>query len=106
METEFLWSDLIKIALGLTVLVIAFRLLVFRPADFSVRVRNGVLQFHGAFPRIRQSDFAELLLSDLQLRHAVAVHGVRRGGRLSVWFSGQISEGQKQRIRNFLLSRL
>jgi hypothetical protein len=48
---------------------------------------------------------AQFFLDDLRPRGPVTVRGKRRGGRLVLWFRGDLTPGERQRVRNFLLTR-
>ncbi|HJT76071.1 MAG TPA: hypothetical protein VJ739_02625 [Gemmataceae bacterium] len=89
--------------LGLVVLAVV---LLARRADFTIRVRRGRVWWRGKFPRGLRPDLEEFLLRDLALRGSVTICGRRQRGRLETWFRGGLTPGQKQRIRNFLLTRL
>ena len=76
-----------------------------RRYDFAIRVRNRRIAYEGHFPRAQQQALAEFLLHDLSL-DSLAIMGAHNGKRLVLWFRGRLSEGQRQRIRNFLMSRI
>jgi hypothetical protein len=91
----------------LVVAVVAFAYYT-RRADFTIRVREGRVEFRGRFPLALQRDATEFFLRDLAVTHPVRVLGdwpKGRGGRLGLRFRGRLSDGQKQRVRNFLNSR-
>src|SRR5690348_14814244 len=77
-----------------------------RRYDFAVRVRNRRIEYRGRFPRAQQQALAEFLLKDLSVHDSLAIMGAHQGKRLVLWFRGSLSEGEKQRIRNFLVSRI
>ncbi len=74
-------------------------------ADFEVRVRRGQVQCRGRLPRSFAQPLSEFLVGDLGIADA-RVMGARRGERLHLWYRGKLTQGQKQRIRNFFLTRL
>ena len=71
-----------------------------------VRVRGGRVEHKGRFPLTHRPELDELLLRDLALRGPVSVYGVRKQRRWQVWFRGFLCVGDKQRIRNFIVTRL
>jgi hypothetical protein len=77
-----------------------------RSYDFAVRVRNRRIEYRGRFPRAQQQALAEFLLKDLSVHDSLAIMGAHQGKRLVLWFRGSLTEGDKQRIRNFLVSRM
>jgi hypothetical protein len=72
-------------------------------ADFVIRVRNGSCHYKGNLPLVKQKAVTQFLLDDLRPRGPVTVRGRHRDGRLRLWFRGDLTPGEKQRIRNFLL---
>lgn len=74
-------------------------------ADFVIQVREGRCSCRGLLPRQCQSELADFLLHDLGLKGPLKVLGKRLRGRLILWYRGTLTPGQKQRIRNFLLTR-
>lgn len=77
-----------------------------RRYDFAIRVRNRRIEYEGHFPRAQQQALAEFLLKDLSVPDSLAIMGAHHGNRLVLWFRGRLSEGQRQRIRNFLVNRV
>jgi hypothetical protein len=97
------WDYLIRIAVGAVAIYVTLRLLVWRRADFTVRVRAGAIDFRGKFPLAWQAALAGLL-REMNVEGSATILGRWQGQRLRVWFRGALTEGQKQRIRNFLLT--
>jgi hypothetical protein len=89
------------LALGVVGLVALY--LWARP-DFVIRVRDGRCTFRGRLALALQPVVAEFLLQDLKIDRPLRIFGRRIGGRLRLWFLGRLTPGQKQRIRNFLLT--
>jgi hypothetical protein len=90
----------------LAALVVAGLALVYvwwRP-DFVVRVHNGGCRFRGKLALAVQRAFAQFLLDDLKPTGPVTISGKYQRRRLRLRFRGKLSPGQKQRIRNFLLT--
>jgi hypothetical protein len=75
-------------------------------ADFTIQLRRGEFNCRGRVPRIHQRAIAHFLLEELALKESVKIQGAWDRKRLRLWFRGRIGEGEKQRIRNFLLGRL
>jgi hypothetical protein len=103
------WSTsdtLLRLLLGAAAIAVVYWLLLGRRADFVIRVRGRRVECKGKVPLARQRLVADFLLNDLALREAVQISGARSGSRLHLWFRGRLSEGQKQRIRNFLVMQL
>ena len=71
-------------------------------ADFVVRYRDGRLSCKGRLAQ--QVALEQFLRDDLAVRGPVRIAGRRRRGRLLLWFGGELTPGQQQRIRNFLLA--
>jgi hypothetical protein len=70
--------------------------------DFVVRLRDGRFSCKGRLPQ--RSTLEQFLREDLALNGPLEIAGRRRGGRLVLWFGGDLTPGQQQRIRNFLLT--
>ncbi len=103
MGDDSTWLLLMRLAVGAAVVYLTIRWLLVPRADFTIRLRRGRVEFRGAFPLAQRAALTELL-HDLGLEGPAKIMGVRRGARLRVWFGGALTDGQKQRIRNFLLS--
>jgi len=80
---------------------------VFRKrSEFAIRLRRGSVTFRGRVPVAMQSGISQFLLQDLSLMEPVSVYGAWNNRRLRIWFRGSLTDGEKQRIRNFLSGRL
>jgi hypothetical protein len=105
----FAWSEEAgRTAFLLFAVAVAYQIFVARRADFVIRVRDGRVSFRGKFPAALQGAASEFLLTDLGVTDRVRILGnwpAGRGGRLVLWFRGRLSDGQKQRVRNFLNSQ-
>jgi hypothetical protein len=88
---------------GLAAVAIVLAVLFLRRSDFVIRVRDGRIACKGKIP-LSQIALEELLVNDLGLRGSVTISGARRGGRLQLWFRGDLTKGEQQRIRNYLLA--
>jgi Protein of unknown function (DUF3634) len=104
MGDDSLWLFLMRAAVGVVVIYVTIRFLLVRRAEFTIRFSQGQAEFKGSFPIAQRAALADLL-RDLNLAGRVKIMGARQGARLRVWFGGPLTEGQKQRIRNFLLTR-
>src|SRR5262249_55595815 len=102
MPTWISWEVLIRCAIGAAIAFIIYKIIVYKQTDFEIRLRNGSVAFRGRFPAGHQAALTQLLLDDLALDGPVTIRGAWNGRRLRLWFRGGISDGQKQRIRNFL----
>lgn len=71
-------------------------------ADFVVNYRGGRFTCKGRLAQ--QPALEQFLRDDLAVGGAVRIAGRRRHGRLVLWFGGELTPGQQQRIRNFLLA--
>jgi hypothetical protein len=92
------WSELF--ACGVVVLVALY---LARRSDFVVRAAPpDRFECKGLLPKAQQQALAQLLLHDLQLRGPVTIRGRRFRQRTRLWFSGPLTPGEQQRIRNFL----
>jgi hypothetical protein len=96
-------GDLPRYMAGLLALGIILAIVFFRRSDFVIRVQDGRLACTGKLP-LSQIALRELLVDDLGLAGPVKISGCRRGGRLHLWFRGDLTKGQEQRIRNYLLA--
>ncbi len=98
------FPNLLPVAfLGLLAAAVFF--LATRP-DFVIRVRRGQVRWRGKVPRGARAGLEEFLLQDLDLRGSVTICGRWRRGRLETRFRGGLTPGQRQRIRNYLQTRL
>jgi hypothetical protein len=80
------------------VLVLCFR----RRKDFVVRAGPGRFECRGRMSLPQQKALAQFLLHDVEVRGPVTIMGRRADGRLHLWFRGQLTPGEQQRIRNVL----
>jgi hypothetical protein len=102
MDDSSPWLLLLRIAAGAAIIVLIFRVLFSRHADFVIHIRRGQVQCQGKMPLAMQQRLTHFLLEDLAIKDSVRILGAQRGNRLQVWFRGRISPGEQQRIRNFL----
>ena len=71
--------------------------------DFVLRCRDGRFTCRGQLAR--RAELEQFLQDDLGLAGPLEIAGRRRSGRLVLSFGGELTQGQRQRIRNFLLTR-
>jgi hypothetical protein len=74
-------------------------------ADFVIRYRNGRCRYSGNLPLVVQKALTQFILDDLQPGGSFTIRGNQRGRRLQLRFWGNLTPGEKQRFRNFLLTR-
>jgi hypothetical protein len=96
-------SDHWPTLLALLSAAVAVAYVWWRP-DFVVRVRDGHCRCRGKLALAVQRAFARFLLDDLRPPGPVTISGKYRQRRLRLRFRGRLTPGQKQRIRNFLLT--
>ena len=101
-----LWGYVIRWALALLTVVIFFRLFFWRRSDFCIATKGGRVSYRGRIPLAFRAECDEFLLRDLAIRDPVRVYGCRMKTGWRVWFRGRIGEGEKQRMRNFIVTRL
>jgi hypothetical protein len=89
------------VALAIAGLALLYYL--YRP-DFVIRVGGGHCRCNGNLPLVVQKAVAQFLLDDIRPQGSLIICGKRRAGRLRVWFLGRLPKGDKQRIRNFLMT--
>jgi hypothetical protein len=75
------------------------------PSLFVIRVRQGRIECRGRRSLLAQQQIADFLLRDLAPRAPIAIVGYRIASRLRLRFSGPLSAGEKQRIRNVLFNQ-
>ena len=76
---------------------------VLHPAsDIRITVNHHGVHFRGRLPPGFRPDAAQLLREEMGLKRAVIYGNWAAKGVLKVTFRGEISELQKQRIRNYL----
>jgi hypothetical protein len=101
----FWWPDVPDLVVVAAVVAVALIVVWYwRPSDWVVRVRDGRVECAGKKPIPRRAELEEYLLGELKLPGPYKIMGRRQGGRLRVWFSGKLSRGDRQRLRNFFLT--
>ena len=105
-EPTSLWETLIRWGLAIVVVVILVRIFFWRRSDFRVSVRDGNVEYRGRFPLASRPAIEEFLLKDLAVKGPLKIYAIRRNRRWRLWFRGRVCEGDKQRIRNFVATRL
>lgn len=77
-----------------------------RPSNLRIIVRNGRVQVDGSAARARRSEIVEFFQLELPQVRNVRVDGHWDGRYLRTRFRGDLSAGEQQRLRNFLLTVL
>lgn len=82
--------------------------LILRPRyDFTIAVKNRIVEFHGRIPKNRSAAIREFFRRDMPLDAPVKILGRRvEGGRLELQIRGYLDTWDRQRIRNFLLAEM
>jgi Protein of unknown function (DUF3634) len=106
MTTWTSWEFLLRCGVAAALAYIVYRVIVYQTTDFEIRLRNGVVAFKGKVPMAQRSALTEFLVRDFGMDRAVTIRGARRSKRLRLWFHGNLSAGEKQRIRNFVAMTL
>jgi hypothetical protein len=106
MNFDFLPDPSVILAVVVAALLVLGFIWLERRNDFVIRVRRGTVVCRGRVPQSQTRGLSEFLLDDLAVRDAVTIRGRWQKGRLRVWFHGNLTKGQQQRVRNFLLTRL
>lgn len=95
-----------EIVCGLVIVAIVAAV-VWPQSDFVIRVHGPAVDVRGRVPRVRADAIREFMAREFGETGRVKVRGKHaRDGRLRLSFHGRISEGDQQRIRNFLLMQL
>jgi hypothetical protein len=103
---SFSWDLLLRASVLLFASYLAYHFLLGGQSDFVIRLRHGRVEYNGRFPLTHQPEVTQLLLHDLGLKESAKITGSWSGGRVRLWFRGKLSKAEKQRIRNFLATRL
>jgi hypothetical protein len=98
---DYPWSTIV----ALVVAGLAFLYVTWRP-EFSIRVHGGRCRYKGKLPIIVQKGLTQFLLDEVRPAGFIIICGRHRKGRLQLWYFGRLTPGEKQRIRNYLLTRL
>ena len=73
------------------------------PAEFVIRWSHGRARFRGRIPAARRTEIEEFLLREFPNAGTITISGLKdRGGRPRLTVRGPLSDGDRQRIRNFL----
>jgi hypothetical protein len=101
-----LWGYMIRWALAILAVAVVVRVLFWRRSDFCIATKGGRVSYRGRIPLAFRAECDEFLLRDLAIRDPIRVYGCRMKTGWRVWFRGRIGEGEKQRMRNFIVTRL
>ena len=102
MDDPSLLSWVFRLAVATGAIVLIYFALFSRRAEFVIDVRKGEVRHKGRVPLAVVQQLAPFLLHDMGITDSVRILGSWQGKRMRVWFRGQLSRGQQQRIRNFL----
>ena len=76
-------------------------------SDFVIRTGRAGVQVRGRLPQSKAPDVLQFFERELTAAGPLTVSGSRsRNGRLRLRFRGQLTPGDRQRIRNFLQTTL
>jgi hypothetical protein len=106
MDLDYFTDPPVILLATVAVLCALVVLWLYQRSDFVIRVRRGNVECRGRVPLAQARGLTEFLLDDLAVRDGLTIRGRWHGGRLRVWFQGNLTKGQQQRVRNFLLTRL
>ncbi len=106
MEDWNIWYVILRLGVVVVAVYVVYQVLLAQRMDFVIQLRKGRVKCKGKIPLSQHQAVEEFLLQDLSLNEPVKISGARNGQRLNLWFRGRLTEGDKQRIRNFLLTRL
>lgn len=104
MDGDFpLFDALEALVVFVGVVVVGIWLLRYR-SDFTISVRRGVYRIKGQMPTPLRQAVEEYLTRELEKHPTFKVHGTWQKKRLRIWFSGAISRGEQQRLRNIMIN--
>jgi hypothetical protein len=102
---RFSWDLIVRASVFLAAGYLVYHFLFGGRPDFVIWLRRGCVEYRG-FPLAHQPAVNQFLLHDMALNQSAKITGCRHGGRVRIWFRGKLSNAEKQRIRNFLTTRL
>src|SRR5262245_41010996 len=92
-------------ALAAIALVVALgRQFLFRPCNLQIRVKEGQVDVGGRALTGRRGQVSDFIQHHLPEVRQARIEGYWDGRRLQLRFKGDLSPGEQQRIRNFLLT--
>jgi hypothetical protein len=109
MDDANAWTEMgARVIVVLIAALCLYLLLFYRHADFVIAVKDGQVHCSRGVPIVLRHQLTVYLLNDLELNGPMKIMGARQKGRgrLCLWFRGQITPGDRQRVRNFLASRI
>jgi hypothetical protein len=97
-----------RLLVGALAALFVYRLLFYRRADFVIVIKDSRVHSSKGIPVALRENLAVFLRRDLALTGPVKIMGAYtdRGRRLSIWSRGKINDGELQRVRNFLATRV
>ena len=75
-----------------------------RKNDFTIRVHRGKADCRGKLPVHLRQAVEEFLAQEMESRRSFKVQGNWEKKRLRLWFQGDLTRGEQQRIRNLLVN--
>jgi len=76
--------------------------LLLPPAVFVVRLSRGGVRFAGRFPAAKRHEVESFLTREFADRGRISISALKaKDGRMRLVVRGRLSEGDRQRIRNF-----
>jgi hypothetical protein len=107
METTNLSDQLLSYFFAIVVVLGILWFVLVPRCDFIVHVgRRGRVRYRGKFPLAHQSEFSSFLTDEMALNRRFTIVGQLNGRRWRFAFFGFLSAAEKQRMRNFLATRL
>jgi hypothetical protein len=109
MDDTNAWTEMgARVIVVLMAALCLYLLLFYRHADFVITVKYGQVHCSKGVPMVLRHQLTVYLLDDLELKGPLKIMGARQNGRgrLCLWFRGQLTPGERQRLRNFLASRI
>jgi hypothetical protein len=100
------WEHLIRLGLAAIAIAVVVRVFFWRKSDFCIEVKRGKVTYRGSIPFSIQPECSDFLLHDLAIQGPARVYAIRMKSGWRTWFRGRIGDGEKQRIRNFIITRL
>jgi hypothetical protein len=97
-----------QLALPIAALVVLCLAWFWRRSDFTIRVRDGSVVCKGKLPQSMKQALTRYLAQEMPAKRSFRVKGVwqSKGSRPRIWFGGDLTPGEQQRLRNFIQNGL
>ena len=113
METDFTPFDLRRVFWGVVAAgslfgLIGLTIYTLLRGGYNIRieVRGRDVSVHGPVPAALKQDLAHFFANDFPAKEKLTVHARRRPDRgYDLRFSGPVTAGERQQVRNFLMTR-